>query len=130
MQSANARILCFDDNDSRNLPVFLLEQANYEVETTQSFDEGLELLKNGKFDLIVVNSRLWQTSPNSICDKFTKNQTDIPILFYSLPSAPYQDNRPIDCGTSSTLIEPVELSNLVQSVSKLIGTKRMGVGKG
>lgn len=45
------RILCIDSNASRNLAVYLLERAGFEVITRSSIADALKLADDEHFDL-------------------------------------------------------------------------------
>ena len=55
MRPAQQRILCIDNRASRNLAVYLLELAGYEVRTTNSIADAIKLVQGGRFDLHLLN---------------------------------------------------------------------------
>jgi CheY-like chemotaxis protein len=56
---AGRSVLCVDNRASRNLALFLLRRAGYEVRAAGSVAEALRLARDGRFDLYLIN----QTTP-------------------------------------------------------------------
>src|SRR3712207_3111892 len=81
MEATKRRILCIDDHDSRNLPVFLLAGAGYEVTTAGSANEALGLAADRPFDLYLINERFGDGTGLELCDRLGEYDPHTPVLF-------------------------------------------------
>lgn len=121
MRPTKKRILCVDNHASRNLAVFLLEQANYQVVTASSVADALKLAKSSHFDLFLLNHSLLGGAEAELCDKLGKSAPRIPVLFYSTVTYPYHQRQAISCGIEGKPVRPIDTSEVVKNVSRLIG---------
>jgi DNA-binding response OmpR family regulator len=123
MHSSSQRILCVDDHNSRNLAVYLLERAHYEVMTASSLAEGLELAKSIDFDLFLINSGLYQASAKEACNRLNETKPNTPCLVYCSSSGSYIEHRPIPVGKDNLLKDPVDIAEVVPNVHKILDRK-------
>jgi CheY-like chemotaxis protein len=112
-----ARLLCVDNHASRNLVVYLLEQASYEVVTASSITEGWQLAQSASFDLFLLNHKLSPRGETKLCRDLSQLAPQTPILFYTSITYPYHRRRAIRCGLSGQRMRPIEASEVVQTVS-------------
>ena len=122
MQSSKQQILCVDNHASRNLAVFLLEQAGYEVATADSVAEGLQLAQSSHFDLYLLNHRLLNGTEIELCDRLSEFRPNTPLLFYSTVTYPFRQRPVIRCGIPSHRKDLTSVSEVVKSVSRLLNT--------
>ena len=61
----------------------LLQDCGYSVLTAGSVAEGLELAKEIKFDLYILDIRLPDGTGVELCQKLRELNSEIPILYYS-----------------------------------------------
>lgn len=120
MNSVQHRVLCIDNHSSRNLAVFLLEQADFNVTAAASVAGGLEMARDSDFDVYLVNNDLLREI--EMCRKLRAWDPRVPLLFYSTVTYPFRKRRAReDNGKSS--IQLVEISEVASTVSTLLGTK-------
>jgi DNA-binding NtrC family response regulator len=120
MRTAQQRILCIDNRASRNLAVYLLERAGYEVRTTNSIADAIKLVLGGCFDLHLLNHKLVDGSEIDSCDKLHESAPRTPILFYSTVLYPYHQIRAIHCRLHGHVVEPVNVCEVVEYAFRLI----------
>jgi len=120
MQSSKQQILCIDNHASRNLAVFLLERAGYQVTTANCVDEGLQLAGSSHFDLYLLNHRLLNGTEIELCDRLSEFRPDTPLLFYSTVTYPFRQRPALHCGIPGQRKDLTSVSEVVKSVSRLL----------
>lgn len=77
-------VLLIDDNQPRRNSLALwLEMANFNVALAGSASEGLTLLRQQEFDLILINSHPLASDGVELCRQIRNFNKRTPILFYS-----------------------------------------------
>ena len=126
MLSPKARILCTeDDPDSRELIVFVLEGADYDVTCAEVAMDALSLAQSKEFDLILVDSWMPGLSGQELTTEIRKFNKSTPILFYSGAAYDADKRAARDAGAQGYLTKPEGLSDLVDEVGKLIAEARI-----
>ena len=126
ISSPKGRILCTeDDPDSRELIVFVLEGADYDVTCSDDSSGALLLAQSKEFDLILVDSWMPGLSGPELTTQIRKFNQSTPILFYS--GAAYEEDKQNarNAGAQGYLTKPEGLSDLVDEVAKLIAEARI-----
>ncbi len=113
------KILTIDDDDSiRLLLKVLLKQAGYEVEGKGSAEEGLEELKNNKYDILLLDIILPEQTGIDILPEVVKNYPDMDVIMIS----GYGDMGVVmDCfrmGAYDYIAKPFSKDYLVSSVER------------
>lgn len=131
MQLLTRRILFTDDNqDTRVLMTFILEQSAYAVETAATISETLGLAERSNFDLFILDSRLPDGSGIDLCKQIRTFDQRTPILFYSGSGYEKDKNLALSSGAQAYLIKPVDIPLFLQAVSELIGKSERDVKSG
>lgn len=128
MNSPKGRILCTeDDADTRDLLVMMLSLSDYEVICTDTAAKALDRIRNEKFDLVLLDNWLPDISGESLCQQIREFDSKTPILFYS--GAAYQEDidRAHAAGAQGYLVKPVEESDLLAEVARIIAESKVGV---
>jgi DNA-binding response OmpR family regulator len=121
MQPLKSKILYVEDHDdTRELMVLVLEQANYEVVTTSSLAGALSLAKNAKFDLFVLDSLLVDGTGIELCKSIRRLDHSTPILFCSAKAYDSDKTEAFGSGAQRYLVKPVDISVLCRTVAELI----------
>lgn len=119
--SRKARILCTeDDPDSRELLVFILEAADYDVTVTADSADALSLAQSKPFDLILVDNWMPGLSGQELTSEVRKFNKSTPILFYSGAAFESDKQKARDAGAQGYLTKPEGIHNLVAEVGRLI----------
>ncbi len=125
MQLSKGHILYIEDHeDTRDLVILVLKQNNFEVTVGATIKSGLQLLRQCKFDLYLLDSWLPDGSGLELCRQIREHDPLTPILFYS--AAAYQADREsaLSSGAQGYLVKPSRTSELCQLVELLIAEYR------
>ena len=126
MPSPKAHILCTeDDPDSRELLIFVLESADYDVTCAEVAMDALSLAQSKKFDLILVDSWMPGLSGQELTTEIRKFNKSTPILFYSGAAYDADKRAARAAGAQGYLTKPEGISDLVDEVGKLIAEARI-----
>lgn len=121
MDSAVSRILIVEDpKDTCEFLGLLFARSKYEVETAATVDEGLKLANTHAFDLFIFDSILPDGSGVELCRLVRKFNQRTPIIFYSGLAYEADITKALGAGAQAYLVKPVNVSDLIQSVEKLI----------
>ena len=121
MNSKPPRILFVDDHqDTLDLFVIALSQANYETVTATTIERALAETKAQHFDLLVLDSWLADGSGVDLCRRIRELDQTTPILFCS--GLAYEKNKieALNAGAQGYLVKPVSISDLYANVRELI----------
>lgn len=115
------RILCVDDEaDSCDLMKIYLEQAGYDVVTAMTMAEGLQLARNQKFDLYILDVLLPDGSGLEFVRQLRNFDRKTPFVFHSANA--YE--KDIRCGLAKGAIayitKPSDPDFVVELVDKLV----------
>ena len=122
----NGRILCTeDDADSRELIVFVLNEAGYHVTVTEDSADALSLARQNYYDLILVDNWMPGLSGQDLTREVRKFNQRTPILFYSGAALESDKLEARDAGAQGYLIKPLGISDLVDEVASLIAAAKI-----
>lgn len=113
-----------DDEDTRFLVKSLLESKGYEVDTASSGVEGLQKLGDEKFDLVILDIMLPDTSGWDIFQKIKKNpdNRDVRVIFLSvIPVSEERLETLKKSGVSDYVMKPFDNNDLVERVGRALG---------
>lgn len=129
--SPKAHILCTeDDPDSRELIVFILEAADYDVTVTADSADALSLAQRKPFDLILVDNWMPGLSGQELTTEIRKFNKSTPILFYSGAAFESDKEEARDAGAQGYLTKPAGICDLVEEVARLIAEARIALPVG
>jgi CheY-like chemotaxis protein len=110
-----------DDPDVRLLIAASLGELGYTVATAGSMAEALQLAKDLKFNLCILDLKLPDGTGVELCQQLRKLQPDVPIAYYSAyADADTQRDALSVCG-DTYLKKPISMEELDKAISKLIG---------
>ena len=116
------RILVTEDNDeSRDLIVYMLEQCGYEVASARTGAESWALAMTQHFDLHVVDNRLPDILGTELCQRIRERNALVPIIMLSglVDENEMAKAREINV---PYLVKPVEFYRLVAAVRERLET--------
>lgn len=101
------------------------QQRGIEAMTTASSDEGLELARSTRPDLIVVNVELAPTNGWSVCTRLKRDEElkDIPVLLTSSTSSvdTFEKHKKLKTRADEYLLKPYETDDFLRVTDQLIG---------
>jgi DNA-binding response OmpR family regulator len=125
MSTPKGRILCTeDDADTRELLIFTLNMAGYEVICTDNPHKTLELIKTNEFDLCLMDNWMPGLSGEDLCKKIREFDTRTPILFYSGAAYEADKRRAMSSGAQGYLVKPVTEDKLLAEVVRVIAESK------
>ncbi|PYS45844.1 MAG: hypothetical protein DMF68_21015 [Acidobacteria bacterium] len=120
MQPAKCRILYVDDHeDTSFMLTHLLGQSDYEVVTAPSIERTLELIREERFDLYVLDKRLPDGSGLDLCKRLNELTPEVPIIFYSGDAYELHRKEGIDAGADAYVIKP-NVDKLIDKVHEIL----------
>jgi CheY-like chemotaxis protein len=123
-KTMNARVLHVDDEpDIRLLISASLHEFGYVVATAGTNAEALELAKQFKFDLCILDVRLPDGSGIDLCQKIHVLQPKVPVLYYSAYASDEEQEAALSVCGDSYLKKPVSAAKLQQTISDLLDGK-------
>jgi len=120
----NARILHVDDDpDIRLLISASLREFGYVVATAGTNAEALELAKQFKFELCILDVRLPDGSGIELCQKIHDLQPKIPVLYYSAYASDEEQEAALSVCGNAYLKKPVSAAKLEETIAELLESK-------
>ena len=121
MQKARGHILCVDDHqDTCEMLTALLGLEGYEVIQTNNIADSLITATTNDFDLILLDWVLKDGSGIELCKALASANSNTPILFYSGIAEKAEMDAAMQAGAQGFLVKPVDLQDLLQSVSRFV----------
>jgi two-component system OmpR family response regulator len=122
--TAKAHVLHVDDDpDIRLLISASLHEFGYVVATAGTNAEALELAKQFKFDLCILDVRLPDGSGIELCKKIHQLQPDVPVLYYSAYASDEEQEAALSVCGDAYLKKPVSAAILEQTIEGLLQSK-------
>ncbi|MCP4653497.1 MAG: response regulator [Candidatus Omnitrophica bacterium] len=121
---SNKRILIVDDEpDILRVAVFRLKKAGFEVATAINGQEGLEMAKKEKPDLIFLDLRLPVMDGYELCHELKTNDDlkHIPIILLTA-SAAQIGTRARQMGADDFITKPFDTDHLIKKAKKFTKT--------
>ena len=120
MSSVKCRILYVDDHeDTSFMLTHLLGQSDYEVVPAFSMSGALELIKEEKFDLYVLDKRLPDGSGLELCRRLNEATPGVPIIFYSGDAYELHRQQGLAAGADAYVIKP-DIEGLINKVQEIL----------
>ena len=123
MPAATGRILCIDNRPSRNLAVFLLRRAGYEVVTAGSLTAALGSARGARFDLYLLNHKLLEGAGSAVCAKLDAAAPHTPILLYSTVTYPFHRRQAVRGGARGMRMQPVPVTEVAGAVARMLSVQ-------
>ncbi len=122
-----AKILIAEDEpDIRELVLFMLRFAGYEVIAATNGEEAVQIASREKPDLILLDVRMPRMTGYDACRLMKANPTlrDVPIVFLSAKGQDAEIQSGLDAGAEEYLLKPfspAELTNRVRGILSRFG---------
>ncbi|MEY2544096.1 MAG: two-component system, OmpR family, response regulator [Verrucomicrobiota bacterium] len=123
-KTMSARILHVDDDpDIRLLISASLHEFGYVVATAGTNAEALELAKQLKFDLCILDVKLPDGSGIELCQQIQKLQPGVPSLYYSAYASDEEQEAALSVCGDAYLKKPVSAAKLEETIAELLNAK-------
>ena len=128
MRESKPRILFTEDHeDTRDLIKLVLQCAQYEVTTTDTAAEALNLARSETFNLFIFDSWLPDGSGLELCKQVRAFDAHTPILFYSGVGQENDVKLAFSSGVQAYLVKPVEIPQLLETIEALMAGQKESV---
>ena len=117
-------ILVVDDNeDIRNLLSLVLQKEGYEVFLAPNGSEALEIVKNNKLDLVLLDVMMPGLSGLEVLSTIRASKVQkicsLPVMMITAASTVSDIDAAVEIGASSYIIKPFRNENLIAKVSAI-----------
>jgi CheY-like chemotaxis protein len=115
--------LCVDSEENVCLVMSaLLSELGYTLSHCTSLEEGLHLIRTRHFDLLLLDWQLKDGTGVELCQMIRTFDTQTPVLFYSASADESEIQKAMGVGAQGYLARPVEVVNLLQTMSHYTAT--------
>lgn len=117
-------ILVVDDNeDIRSLLSLVLQKEGYHVFLAANGNEAIEIVKNNKLDLILLDVMMPGLSGLEVLSSIRGNKdkkiSEIPVMMITAKSTVSDIDEAVENGATSYIIKPFRNENLIQKVTAI-----------
>jgi DNA-binding response OmpR family regulator len=121
MQPHARRVLCVeDDSDTCEMISSLLGLIGCDVVTANTAGEALEFIREGRFDLYLLDNWLPGGSGVEVCRRIRESGDVTPVLFYSGAGSNDDRREALEAGAQAYLVKPNDVGVLVETVRRLL----------
>ncbi|BAZ01822.1 multi-component transcriptional regulator, winged helix family protein [Tolypothrix tenuis PCC 7101] len=115
------KILLIEDDKQTNLVLAkALSTLNYQIETTNDGETGLELAKAFDYDLLILDVMLPKLDGISLCRQLRLEGSEVPILMLTAKDDISMRVMGLEAGADDYINKPFELSELIARIRALM----------
>ncbi|MFQ5943274.1 MAG: response regulator [Anaerolineales bacterium] len=117
------RVLVVDDErDTLDLIDLTLRTAGYEIHLASGGSECLELLRNGSFDIVLLDIMMPDMSGFDVLRTLNEEmENHPPVVFLTAKTMPEDRQEGMDLGADDFLAKPVTRGSLLDTIKKHTG---------
>ncbi|GIK40612.1 MAG: response regulator [Chloroflexi bacterium] len=111
-----------DERDIRELIVFTLQIAGFNVVEVPNGEEAVKKAPEVKPDLILMDVRMPKMTGFEACKALKQQETtkDIPVIFLSAKGQETEINTGLDLGAEEYFLKPFAPDDLIKRVNKIL----------
>lgn len=115
-------VIAEDEPDIRELIAFTLRFAGYEVITGSNGEEGYQLTRTERPDLVMLDVRMPKLTGYEACKRIKSEPelADIPVIFLSAKGQENEIEQGLAAGAEEYLLKPFALDQLVDRVKAVL----------
>ena len=122
MSESQKKILVIDDEENvRELLKLEFSDLGYEVSTANSAFNGLQVLKDNKMDLVVLDIKMPGMDGIEALEKIISTQRGLPVIIHSAYSH-YKDNY-LTWSATSYVVKSGDLTELTTKAQEILAQK-------
>lgn len=115
------KILVAEDNDSNFILMTYILKKHYEYERARNGQEAVELVKNGQFDIVLMDIKMPVMDGLEATKKIKATHPDLPIIAVTANAFDSDRQLAFDAGCDDFLSKPISSDICLKTISKIIG---------
>ena len=115
------KILVAEDNDSNYILMSYILRKYYEYERAKNGQEAVDMVKNGGFDLVLMDIKMPILDGIEATTEIRKFNPDIPIVALTANAFDSDRQTAFEVGCNDFLSKPVSSDLCLKTIKKLIG---------
>ncbi|MBK1989193.1 response regulator [Sphaerospermopsis aphanizomenoides BCCUSP55] len=112
--SARKVVIADDDDDSREMLAFLLEQEGWEVKEARDGKEALETVVVFQPDLLILDNRMPELTGSEVYKQLQLQGINLAVILATAYS--YSDELASSLGISHWITKPYDISKLLETI--------------
>lgn len=113
-------VLVVDDEENfLTLLKWFLTARGFEIATTPSAEESLDLVRQRVFDIVLLDIRLGSTDGLALLESFTERQPGIKVIVMTAYPTVSSIRQAFDKGAARYFTKPVDLQELSETIKSL-----------
>lgn len=119
-----ARILLIeDDPDIADNAIVFLEHKEHDVVHVSKGMDGLEQMRFGEFDLVILDGNLPDMDGLDVCKSYREEGGILPIIMASGRASQQEKRQAASAGANAYIVKPYSLKDLQDEIESLISSK-------
>ena len=116
------RILIIDDEVDMLmlLRMIIKDNTDYEVETTNSPSEGIKLLRNEQFDLVVTDLKMPGMDGMELFDEFKEIKPDVPVIIITAYGSVETAEEALKKGVAEFITKPFRKDSILFTIKRIL----------
>ena len=115
------KILVAEDNDSNYILMTYILKKHYEYERARNGQEAVEMVKNGQFDLVLMDIKMPVMDGLEATKQIKQLDRDLPIIAVTANAFDSDRQLAFDAGCDDFLAKPISSDACLSTISKIIG---------
>ena len=119
----NKKVLIVDDEEHiRELIKFNLKKEGYDTEVAVNGPEALKIIRDNKFDLILLELMLPEIDGLEVCKEIRRNEetSDIPVMMITAKGEEFDKVLGLELGADDYITKPFSIRELMARVKALL----------
>jgi DNA-binding response OmpR family regulator len=116
-------LLVDDDHDNSLIFKIGLKDAGFEVDAYNDSGMALSAFKPGHYDLLILDIKMPNMDGYELYEKIKKIDDKVKVCFLTASEKYKEEHRPSFLSTSSFLIKPITIDDLVEKVNEMVKQK-------
>ncbi|MGL4345677.1 MAG: response regulator transcription factor [Cellulosilyticaceae bacterium] len=113
-------LIAEDELAMQKIIALYLQKEGYSVEVAKSGQEALEMLYEGRFDLVVLDWMMPEMSGITVCEEMKRLEIPTKILMLTARSETEDELLGLECGADEYLRKPFDPRVLIVRIKKLL----------
>ncbi len=125
-------VLVVEDNrDNTTLLAWALEEAGYDYRTVETAEEGLALLEQQPFDMVLMDISLPGMDGKEATRRLRADPkfADLPIIAVTAHAIAEEEEAIMACGVNEIMTKPVHVGNLLDAIAGYVNAVDLPVGQ-